>query len=177
MKILSCGWGGGGSSGDRQRPALLEERLGARWGQESSLSEAQDKVSLLGVGSFAKANKTLVLTLLVCFSFSGNVFLYQEVQEALQNSIGSETLSSNFISFLKNFPVWVPVSWAWNTQALLQVWCQGLGQQHDSAICCSGDSCFTKWHVLFQWHQTAFWGLNMLVRDSEVSGWWSLQSS
>ena len=70
----------------------------------------QDKVSLLGVGSFAKANKTLVLTLLVCFSFSGNVFLYQEVQEALQNSIGSETLSSNFISFLKDFPVWVPVS-------------------------------------------------------------------
>lgn len=171
----------GGSSGDRQRPAL-EERLGARWGQESSLSEAQDKVSLLGFGSFAKANKTLVLTLLICFSFfffpfsPGNVFLHQEVQEASQNSIGNETLSSNFISSFWKVSrcgfqsAGTPrLSYRFGTRVLVT----------NVILQCAVmvAYCSMKQRVLFQWHQAAFWGLNTFVRDSEVSGWWSLQRS
>jgi len=88
---------------DPPEPASVEESLGARRRQEFSPLEAQDKVSLLGVCSFAKANKTLVLTLLSWFYFSGNVLLCQAVRERKPPktwfAIGH---SSNFFSFLKD---------------------------------------------------------------------------
>lgn len=46
-------WPEEGPYRDSQRPALVDEGLGERWRQESGPLEAQDKVSLLGVGSFA----------------------------------------------------------------------------------------------------------------------------
>lgn len=113
---------------------MVEQKPGARWRQESSPTEAQYKISLLGVGSLAKANKTLVLTLLICFSSSGDVLLYQVVQEASKHLTHNKTLPSNFISFKSISVYGFQLVERWPLDPLID--------------------------LVFQWHWTAFWGLN-----------------
>lgn len=170
MKILSCGrgdpletgrgqpWRKDWEQGEDRNPACLRHRIRFRfWGLVHLLKQTKPWFWLCSFVSL--------------FFFSpGNVFLHQEVQEASQNSIGNETLSSNFISSF----------WKVSRCGFQSAGTPRLSYRFGTTVSVTNVIlqcavmvvyCSMKQRVLFQWHQAAFWGLNTFVRDSEVSGW------